>query len=175
MQIALIFIERIVPGFNELIKAVESTFHARITTATIDLPMTRSFRKERQQYNAAVLLHDLLKFCALPADKMVFIIREDMYVEDLNFVFGLAVKDVCIVSTARLDPRFYGEKDMKKAKRLFNDRVIKEVIHEIGHTMGYGHCRNRKCVMTFSNTMEDVDFKGKEFCKKCKKPSTDYL
>jgi len=169
MQIALVLVGRTVPGFNELVNAISKEFKARITTELIDFPMTRSFRSKRDQYDAGILLKDLRKFIPLGVDRAVFIIREDAFAGSLSFVFGVAEGGACLVSTARLDPRFYGEKNMEKARALFIERVIKEVVHELGHTMGLPHCNNKKCVMVFSNSTEDVDFKGKEFCKSCAK------
>ena len=169
MQIALVLVGRTVPGFNEIADAVAREFKAQITTDMVNLPMTRSFMSKRGQYDAEALLKDLRRFMPLGAHKTVFLLREDMFAERLKFVFGLAMGDACIVSTARLDPRFYGEKDMEKARALFKERVIKEVLHELGHTLGLPHCDDKKCVMVFSNSIADVDFKEKKFCKNCAK------
>ena len=169
MKIALVLIGRTVPGFNDLVSAISREFKAKATTELIDFPMTRSFRSGRGQYDAEALLKDLRRFMHPEAEKTAFLIREDIFAGGLNFVFGLAMGDACIVSTSRLDPRFYGEKNMEKARSLFIERVIKEVVHELGHTMGLPHCDNKKCVMVFSNSIEDVDFKGKGFCKDCAK------
>lgn len=169
MRIALVLVGRTLPGFNEAVDTIAKEFKAEVTTAMVDLPMTRSFRSERSQYDAEVLLRDLVSFASLEADKTVFIIREDAFAGKLRFVFGVAMDMACLVSTARLDPRFYGEKNMEKARALFIERVIKEVVHELGHTMGLPHCDNKKCVMVFSNSIEDVDFKGRKLCKGCAK------
>ncbi len=169
MRIALVLIGRTVPGFNDLVNTISKEFKAKVTTELIDFPMTRSYRSERDQYDAEALLRDLRKFKHLGADKTAFIIREDIFAGELKFVFGLAMEDVCLVSTTRLDPRFYGEEDMEKARSLFVERVIKEVVHELGHTMGLPHCDNEKCVMVFSNSVKDVDSKDKGFCKNCAK------
>ena len=138
--------------------------------------MTRSFRSERKQYHADTLLRELSRIAGSDEALTVFITREDIYSGNLNFVFGLAGRRGCIVSTARLDPRFYGEvPDMEAAKKLFEERLLKEVIHEAGHTMGLPHCEDKKCVMVFSNNIGDVDFKGTKFCKGCEKVIKTYL
>ena len=51
---------------------------------------------------------------------------------------------------------------------MFNDRIAKETIHELGHYFGLFHCNNKRCVMYFSNSLYDTDFKNRTFCKKCK-------
>jgi len=35
-------------------------------------------------------------------------------------------------------------------------RVIKEAVHELGHAFGLTHCENSKCVMHFSNSLQDT-------------------
>jgi archaemetzincin len=87
---------------------------------------------------------------------------------DYNFIFGLAQLRgrVALVSTRRLDPTFYGE---KPSPGLFLERVVKEAIHELGHTFGLGHCADPRCVMSFSNSISDVDAKSAAFCPDCKK------
>jgi len=90
------------------------------------------------------------------------VIELDLYVPDLNFIFGLASyqNKVCLVSTARIYSDIYS---------IFLERLIKESVHEIGHAFfGLNHCSNRKCVMAFSNSLFDTDYKNKEFCSDCK-------
>ncbi|MBD3210433.1 archaemetzincin family Zn-dependent metalloprotease [Candidatus Micrarchaeota archaeon] len=169
MILSVFLVGRSLPGFGNLVSAISRKFRARVQYAMIDMPATRSFNKKREQFNAEKLLRDLFRFAPPPGDKAVYIIRDDMYAGKLSFVFGLAAERACILSTARLDPRFYGEKDMEKARELFKERVIKEAVHEIGHMVGLFHCPDRKCVMAFSNSVEDVDFKEKELCKNCRK------
>jgi archaemetzincin len=72
---------------------------------------------------------------------------------------------VALVSICRLDPTFYQQ---SKDDSLFERRVIKEVIHEVGHMLGLPHCNKRNCVMTFSNTVGQVDRKTKYLCEMCK-------
>lgn len=165
MRIALVLVGRTVPGFNQLADSLIRMFSARITTAMLDFPLTRSFRKQRSQYDGELFLKELP--ASADVDRTIFITREDLFAGDLNFIFGLAQGRRCIVATARLDPRFYGETDMEKAKKLFSERVVKEAIHELGHTLGLPHCTDSKCVMSFSNSIEDVDLKGMHFCSKC--------
>jgi len=167
MKIAIILIERTLPGIRELMEAVRKQFRAKVTRGMVDLGCTRSFRKSKNQYDAEFLLKELAG-TIIGADKILYIFREDMFVPDLNFVFGLASGDVAIVSITRLDPRFYGKiEDLPKAAAIFRQRLIKEAIHEIGHSFKIPHCKNKKCVMVFSNSIADVDFKSAEFCNKC--------
>ncbi len=49
------------------------------------------------------------------------------------------------------------------------ERVVKEAIHELGHTYGLGHCRDARCIMYFSNSLLDTDRKGAAFCVNCRR------
>lgn len=169
MRILLVLVGRTIPGFNEIADKVSRALKSPVSLELIDFPLTRSFRSERKQYDADVFLREMGRFSE-PGDKVVFIVREDMFSKQLNFVFGLAGTDSCVVATARLDPRFYGKvDDGEKAGALFKDRILKEIIHELGHTLGMPHCDDAKCVMVFSNSIADVDRKGADFCKHCQK------
>lgn len=91
----------------------------------------------------------------------------DLYVPYLNFVFGEAhcPGKVALISLFRLNPEFYGQ---SADKQLFYERAVKEAVHEVGHTLGLGHCHHSLCVMFFSNSIMDTDLKRVEFCEKCK-------
>jgi archaemetzincin len=49
------------------------------------------------------------------------------------------------------------------------NRVIKEAVHELGHALGLTHCEKSRCVMHFSNSLQDTDFKHYMFCERCNK------
>ncbi|MGC9152740.1 MAG: archaemetzincin family Zn-dependent metalloprotease [Vulcanisaeta sp.] len=92
-------------------------------------------------------------------DKIVLIIDDDGYVKGLNFVFGVAKirGSLAIVFTKRL----IADRD------LYYQRILKEVLHELGHAFGLDHCSDPRCVMYFSNTIEDTDRKGPQYCPRC--------
>ncbi len=123
-----------------------------------------AYNARREQYSANALLD------ALPEEtgkRTLGVSDRDLYVPQLNFVFGLADPHTrrAVIALPRLREEFYG----RPANRvLFFDRAAKETLHELGHTYGLGHCSNRRCVMTFSNTLADTDYKGKPFCDDCK-------
>jgi archaemetzincin len=130
-----------------------------------------SFNRWRKQYNAEIVLSMLSEKSAVKfIDKNIptlLVTDVDLYYRGLNFVFGLEypAKSSAIVSIARLRPEFYDE---RANSNLLTDRTVKEVIHEIGHYLGLGHCYNTWCVMSFSPSVNDVDIKQKNFCENCK-------
>lgn len=149
-----------IPFVNELKKAIASRFGASVSLACMEL-YRDAFVPERKQYDAAILLDS---FCwEVKADKALGITSEDLFIPGLNFVFGLARDRCCVLSYARLAPSYYGFSD----DGLFKERVIKEAFHELGHTFGLKHCQDKRCVMTFSNSIAGVDEKSREFCSEC--------
>jgi len=102
----------------------------------------------------------------VPYEKILGIVDHDLFVPELNFVFGEASSRAAFISLTRLRQTFYR---LPEDQSLFHRRVLTEAIHELGHTYGLGHCGNPRCVMFFSNRLSDTDRKGPEFCPKCGK------
>ncbi|NPA71166.1 MAG: archaemetzincin family Zn-dependent metalloprotease [Crenarchaeota archaeon] len=136
----------------------------------IDLTdVVRSFKDNvRGQINAEKLLNALRNVFNIREfnNKIVIVIDDDGYVPGLNFVFGIAelCGNIAIVFTERLKVTYIGEIDITT---LFYERLTKEILHELGHTLCLEHCPNRKCVMSFSNSILDVDYKEARYCRTC--------
>jgi len=58
---------------------------------------------------------------------------------------------------------------MKPDKGLFRERILKEAVHELGHTFGLSHCSSPSCVMFFSNSLPGTDRKKSDFCPECRR------
>jgi len=125
----------------------------------------------RKQYNAQTIMEEVAN---IPEVKFIdrevptlMITNEDIYYQNLNFVFALEdpIKSSCITSIARLRPEFYDE---SPNANLVMQRLIKEAIHSIGHLKGLDHCPDRRCVMAYSPSVGDIDIKDKNFCDNCK-------
>jgi len=93
-------------------------------------------------------------------DRVLGVAAVDLFAEPLNFVFGQAEIGgrAAVISIARLAHRDRGK---------FSQRIAKEAIHELGHTFGLTHCSEPKCVMSFSNSLDDTDHKGTMYCDSC--------
>jgi archaemetzincin len=98
-------------------------------------------------------------------ERILGVVDHDLFVPELNFVFGQASTKAAVISLTRLRQTFY---HLPEDQTLFHQRVLTEAVHEIGHTYGLGHCSNPRCVMFFSNSLIDTDRKGLEFCTSCK-------
>ena len=122
---------------------------------------------ERKQYRADEIMNTLRRIAHPGAERLVAIIDRDCFAPGLNFIFGQAVMNgrEAFVALPRLRPEFYG---LPENRGVFRERVFKEVVHELGHTWGLGHCSDPGCVMHFSNTLADTNRKGTEFCRYCR-------
>lgn len=122
--------------------------------------LDEAFNPRRRQYSAGAIL---ARLSPGQADRVLGVVDLDLYVPELNFVFGLAdsAGRRAVIALPRLRERFYGKPDNEA---LFLARAVKEAVHELGHTYGLGHCPDRRCVMAFSNSLADTDYKGRTFC-----------
>ncbi len=128
---------------------------------------TYAYHKHKKQYNSTTILKKIYKLKLTGYDRILGIVDVDLYVPERTFVFGGAdvKKKVSVISLTRLKQKFY---NLPEDSALFNYRTIIEAVHELGHTYGLYHCKNNKCVMFLSNTIDDTDHKGAELCRNCK-------
>ncbi|HII60104.1 TPA: archaemetzincin family Zn-dependent metalloprotease [Methanocaldococcus jannaschii] len=133
----------------------------------IDIPIY-AYNFSRGQFNSTLILKSL----PTVEDIVLGVTEVDIYADNLNFVFGEAelFGKRALISLARLRPEFYG---LPPNKDVLKIRALKEAIHEIGHVLGLIHCENKRCVMSFSNSIIDVDLKDWRYCKKCLKKLQD--
>ncbi|MBF8258342.1 MAG: peptidase, zinc-dependent [Actinobacteria bacterium] len=125
-----------------------------------------SFEAGRNQYISTKILKEILKEVPGNALKLLGITDKDLCIPILTYVFGEAQLGgtAGIVSLARLRQEFYGS---RPDQSLLLERLRKECLHELGHTFGLIHCSSKDCVMYLSNTVVDVDTKGRTFCRAC--------
>ena len=50
----------------------------------------------------------------------------------------------------------------------FRQRIVKEALHELGHTFNLRHCPDQTCIMHYCRSIRDVDRKSEQFCRYCK-------
>lgn len=150
---------------GKLKDGIGSIFHCPVEIEAGFSDLAQAYNPERKQYSSSKLLVCLGK--SEREERVVGVADVDLYVPRLNFVFGEAdvVSGTAIVSLCRLRQEYYG---LGPDEALFLERAIKEVVHELGHTFGLGHCPNNRCVMHFSNSLADTDLKGAHFCSMCR-------
>ena len=167
MGIILVPIGEVDKKVIELLKNdLNKVFNREILTGKGVPEPDYAFNKKRNQYLSTMILNALMKEKEYaPYEKILGIVDHDLYVPDLNFVFGEASQKAAVISITRLRQEFY---NLPQDQTLFYKRVLTEAVHELGHTYGLGHCGNARCVMFFSNSLMDTDRKGSEFCPTCK-------
>jgi len=146
---------------------LEEIFGEKVEVSQNPLNLEFAYNSEREQYYSSAILEKLPKTGSGACERILGIVDVDLYVPDLNFVFGVAdvVGKRAVISTKRLRPDYYG---LPEDESLFRERTLKESVHELGHTYDLGHCPDKKCVMHFSNSLPDTDIKSSSFCGNCK-------
>ena len=125
------------------------------------------FDIKRQQYNSENFLRTLLKTHPADSVRLLGVTTVDLFIPMLTFVFGHAQLDghVAVVSSARLRQEFYG---LPADANLTTRRMVKEAVHEIGHTFGLTHCTDKHCPMSLSTSVLSIDTKETRLCVNCR-------
>jgi archaemetzincin len=145
---------------------ISSSFQTPATT----MPPAHLYNKHRKQWISDKILDWLLQNYDPDGNtKVLAVCNFDAYSGDLNFVLGEAHLGgrVAAIYLPRLRQELYVKKS--DTSKLFEQRVIKEAVHELGHAFGLTHCEKSRCVMHFSNSLQDTDFKHYMFCERCNK------
>ena len=125
-----------------------------------------AFDPVRDQYHSTSILEKLADSVPAHAVKILAICDVDLFIPILTHVYGEAQLGgkACIISTFRLKqdlPPLNPEKN-------FQNRIVKEAIHELGHSFNLRHCKDSICSMHYCRTIEDVDRKTDQLCRYCK-------
>ena len=141
---------------------------------------SQDYNSIRDQYNGSSILNRFINFTKNTGFfRDLGVIDKDIFTDDFNFIFGLAIlprkklklSGVALISITRLREEFYHN---PTNKCLFFTRIFKEALHELGHTFGLEHCPNY-CVMRFSNTLDETDFKPPKYCHSCRNNVSNLL
>jgi archaemetzincin len=166
MNVDLVPIGDTGPGvLQELKGGLEAIFGCPVQ---IDGPIPipdQAFDAARNQYLSDALINSLRQHKNKSAH-VLGITEVNIYTHGLNFVFGQADSTgrVALISLYQLRGENCG---LPADGKLLIERSLKEAVHELGHTMGLGHCQDGNCVMHFSNSLIDTDVKGCYFCSRC--------
>jgi archaemetzincin len=151
---------------NDLQPVVEETFHVSCVVLPIRLDPEFAYHPERQQYHSSELLHRMQHLVTADSWRILGVSAVDLYIPILTFVFGEAQMGgpCAVVSAHRLRQEFYG---LSPDADLFRQRVIKEAVHELGHTISLTHCDDYSCAMAPSHAVEWIDLKESTLCTSC--------
>ncbi len=148
-------------------EAVSEEYHCQVNVENGHLDLSEFYDSARRQYNGNLLLKQVNSMSFPESGKTLGIFNVDLFVPILTFIFGQAFLggQTGIASLYRLSNERYG---MIPDKELLLNRFKKEVIHELGHTLGLIHCPNPICVMRSSTYVEDIDQKSQHLCTNCR-------
>jgi archaemetzincin len=125
---------------------------------------TDAFDPRRGQHSSTTILKWLVGR-EQPGHRTLAVTDADLFIPVLTFVYGEAQLGgrAAVVSTARLTV----EREDRHEPAVVVDRVVKECIHELGHTFGLLHCDTPGCVMARSVNLLEVDAKRVTLCEPC--------
>lgn len=126
---------------------------------------------ERRQFSSSEILARMQTLASVDGGRLLGVTALDLYIPILTFVFGEAqVGGACaVVSYHRLQQEFYG---LPADAALLRERLLKEAVHELGHTLRLAHCSDYRCVMAPSHAVEWIDVKQATFCDPCRARAT---
>ncbi len=126
-----------------------------------------AYHAERQQFHSSELLQRMGSFVSGRCWRLLAIADVDLYIPILKYVFGEAqIGGPCaLVSAYRLRQEFYG---LDADDGLLRDRLLKECIHELGHTLDLRHCQDYRCAMASSHAVEWIDLRERTMCESCR-------
>ncbi|MBL8241057.1 MAG: archaemetzincin family Zn-dependent metalloprotease [Bryobacterales bacterium] len=153
---------------DRLASRLAPVFHLSITVSNSPIDAAFAYTPERCQYYSTRLVAALAALPTRPGEHILGITPLDLFVPILTFVFGEAQLrgPAAIVSYHRLTEEFYG---LPADAALLDQRLLKEAVHELGHTLGLRHCDDWSCAMASTHTVELLDLKGAELCPHCRR------
>jgi archaemetzincin len=152
---------------TDLRPAVEEILFVPCKVLPARLDPEVAFHGERQQYHSSEILQRMQSFLTADSWRVLGIAAVDLYIPILTFVFGEAQMGgpCAVLSAHRLRQEFYG---LPPDHELFRQRLIKEAVHEVGHTLNLTHCDDYRCVMASSHAVEWIDIKESALCTACR-------
>lgn len=148
-------------------QAIPQSLPVECDVLPFDLDPTSAYHAERQQFHSSEMLQRVVNLVRPKDWRFLAIADVDLYIPILKYVFGEAqIGGPCaVVSIYRLRQEFYG---LETDDALLKQRLLKECVHEIGHTLDLRHCQDYRCVMASSHAVEWIDLRETRLCEECR-------
>ena len=152
---------------EDLRGAIPRCFGVRAEILPLELDPAPAYHIERQQYHSSELLQRMQALAGLQHWRVIGITAVDLYIPILKYVFGEAQMGgpCAIVSFHRLRQEFYG---LDRDDALLSQRLLRESVHELGHTFHLHHCQDYRCAMASAHAVEWIDLRENSFCDSCR-------
>jgi archaemetzincin len=153
-------------NYQSLGREIHRTFDFKTEIKSLLQDVNFAYDLTRDQYHSTAILEKLASTSPPSATKIVAITHVDLFIPILTHVYGEAqlAGKACIVSTFRLQEGL----SIATIEKEFENRIVKEVLHELGHTFNLRHCNDKSCSMHYCRSIRDVDRKSDQLCRYCK-------
>jgi archaemetzincin len=150
----------------QLAPAMANVFRVPTEVLQVRLDPEFAYHPQRQQYHSSEILQAMRRYVGPDSWRVLGVTGVDLYIPILTFVFGEAqMGGPCgLVSAHRLQQEFYG---LPSDRNLVQERLLKESVHELGHTLDLTHCDDYQCAMAPSHAVEWIDLKDSTLCGAC--------
>lgn len=155
------------PSFLEPVgRSVQKAFGLSTCIKPLIQDIEFAFHFSRNQYHSTSILEALDQQAPKDYSKILAIADVDLFIPILTHVFGEAQMGgrAAMISTYRLIDGL----PQADADTSFLNRLIKEALHELGHTFRLKHCPDPACIMHYCRSLKDVDLKSQSFCRYCR-------
>jgi len=155
---------------NDLLRPIAREVQGIFGFPTESVPLLNNVEfamdPNRDQYYSTPVLEKLAELLPSGAIKVLAVTDVDLFIPILTHVYGEAQLGgkTCIISTFRLKEGL----SPLSVQKTYQVRVIKEAIHELGHTFKLRHCQDPACIMHYCRSIRDVDRKSDRLCRYCK-------
>jgi len=156
---------------SSLLEGLRASIPRRLRVSCEILPVALdpgpAYHAERQQYHSSQILQRMQTLLRPHAWRLLAVADVDLYIPILKYVFGEAQMGgpCAVISSYRLRQEFYG---LDRDDALLGQRLLKESVHELGHTLDLRHCQDYQCAMASSHAVEWIDLRGNTLCESCR-------
>jgi len=150
---------------ESIIGEIERIFGYACEIAPLLNDLSFALDHNRKQYHSTPILGKLAAKLPSATLKILALCHVDLFIPILTHVYGEAQLGghACIISTYRLNE---GNPHLN-LREPYLGRIVKEAIHELGHTFTLRHCKDPACLMHYCRDENDVDRKTDELCRYC--------
>lgn len=127
-------------------------------------------RQGHEQFRAQHLLRATASWMPDDAYSMTALMVQDVFFDDAQswgYGFGQHRDGQAVVSFARIDPVVSGLAREPDVLERLPVRAFTLVVHEVGHTFGFEHCTEHRCVMNGMADLAELDATPLHLCPQC--------